>query len=78
MLWTVGIVVFGVGDIVYAYRLAFDHYVSGTWLDALWAVGVVVFAVGRGPDALRRPAHPARCPLAHRGGDGRRRRRSSC
>ena len=46
VLWTVGIVVFGVGDIVYAYRLAFDHYVSGTWLDALWAVGVVVFTSG--------------------------------
>jgi diguanylate cyclase (GGDEF)-like protein len=46
VLWTVGILVFGVGDIVYAYRLAFDQYVSGTWLDALWAVGVVMFTSG--------------------------------
>ncbi len=46
VLWVLGLLVFGCGDIVYAYRLAFDAYHVGTWLDATWAVGMVMFAVG--------------------------------
>ena len=43
--------VFGVGDIVYAYRLAFGDYAVGTWLDALWPVGLVLVALGPPPCA---------------------------
>ena len=46
LVWAVGMLVFGAGDILYAYRLAFDSYQAGTWLDALWPLGLVLVAVG--------------------------------
>ncbi len=45
-LWAMGLLVFAVADMVYAYRLAFDTYQVGTWLDALWAVGLALVALG--------------------------------
>jgi len=46
LAWAVGMLVFGAGDILYAYRLAFESYQAGTWLDALWPLGLVLVAVG--------------------------------
>ncbi len=46
LVWAVGMLVFGAGDILYAYRLAFESYHAGTWLDALWPLGLVLVAVG--------------------------------
>jgi diguanylate cyclase (GGDEF)-like protein len=46
LVWAVGMLVFGAGDILYAYRLAFESYQAGTWLDALWPLGLVLVAVG--------------------------------
>ena len=61
LLWAVGMMVFGVADIVYAYRLAFDDYVVGTPLDGLWLLGLGLMAAGtialRGA-ALRRLPGP--------------------
>jgi diguanylate cyclase (GGDEF)-like protein len=46
VLWAAGLLVFGIGDIVYAYELAFERYAVGTWLDATWAIGLVLLSVG--------------------------------
>ena len=46
LLWTAGLVVFGSGDIFYAYRRAFGDYEPGRWPDDLWAIGIVMLAVG--------------------------------
>ena len=46
LIWAVGMLVFGAGDILYAYRLAFGSYQAGTWLDALWPLGLGLVAVG--------------------------------
>jgi diguanylate cyclase (GGDEF)-like protein len=46
VVWAVGMLVFGAGDILYAYQLAFDRYEFGTPLDATWAVGLCLIAVG--------------------------------
>ncbi len=46
LLWVLGMLVFGCGDVVYAYRLAYNAYDVGTLLDATWALGVVMLAVG--------------------------------
>jgi diguanylate cyclase (GGDEF)-like protein len=46
LVWAAGMLVFGAGDILYAYRLAFESYQAGTWLDALWPLGLVLVAVG--------------------------------
>jgi diguanylate cyclase (GGDEF)-like protein len=45
-LWACGLLVFCIGDIAYAYELAFDRYTVGTWLDAAWAIGLVLLSVG--------------------------------
>ncbi len=46
LVWAVGMLLFGGADVVYAYRLAFDTYQAGTWLDVLWAAGLVLVAAG--------------------------------
>ncbi|MEO5711710.1 MAG: bifunctional diguanylate cyclase/phosphodiesterase [Nocardioidaceae bacterium] len=46
LVWALGLLLFGGADVVYAYRLAYDSYQPGTWLDALWAVGLVLVAAG--------------------------------
>jgi diguanylate cyclase (GGDEF)-like protein len=46
LLWVMGMLVFGCGDVMYAYRLAYHDYHVGTWLDASWAVGVAMLATG--------------------------------
>ena len=46
LVWAAGTLVFGAGDIIYAYQLAYDDYHVGTWLDALWPAGMVLVAVG--------------------------------
>ena len=53
---------FGVADIVYAYRLAFDTYEVGTWLDALWPAGLVLVAAGATSLRPARAAAPCRVP----------------
>ncbi len=40
-----GIVIFGVSDAVYLFRIAEDTYVTGTILDAGWVVGAAVMAL---------------------------------
>ncbi len=45
-LWAMGLLVFAVADMFYAYRVAFDTYQVGTWLDALWAAGFALVALG--------------------------------
>ena len=45
-VWALGMMVFAVGDILYAYLLAFDAYQAGTWVDSFWAVGLSLIAVG--------------------------------
>ncbi len=59
LLWAVGMMVFGVADIVYAYRLAFGHFVVGTPLDGLWLLGLGLMTAGtiapRGATLRRRP-----------------------
>ena len=60
-LWAFGMLVFGVGDIVYAYRLAFDQYQVGTWLDALWAIGLAMVAMGA---VTRKESRPRGVPGA--------------
>ena len=81
LVWAAGMLVFGAGDILYAYRLAFDSYRVGTWLDALWPLGLVAGRRRRGPRARRRVPPAARRPLPrgrhgglgeHRRGAGRR------
>ena len=46
LVWTLGMLLFGAGDVAYAYRLAFGSYEAGTWLDGLWASGLVLVAAG--------------------------------
>ncbi|NUR09317.1 MAG: EAL domain-containing protein [Nocardioidaceae bacterium] len=46
LAWAAGLVVFGAGDIVYAYQLAYGSYAYGTLLDGSWAVGVAMMAYG--------------------------------
>jgi diguanylate cyclase len=46
LVWAVGMLVFGLGDIAYAYQLAHGTYHLGTWLDASWAVGISLIAYG--------------------------------
>ena len=46
LVWAVGMLVFGLGDIDYAYQLAHGTYHLGTWLDASWAVGISLIAYG--------------------------------
>ena len=41
-----GVLLFGVGDIVYAYLLAFDAYRVGTVADGLWICGLALIALG--------------------------------
>jgi diguanylate cyclase (GGDEF)-like protein len=48
LVWAAGMIVFGIGDIVYAYQLAYDSYHLGSPLDATWAVGVTLMALGAG------------------------------
>ncbi len=55
LLWVLGMLVFGGGDVMYAYRLANHSYEIGTLLDATWAVGVVMLATGA--TRLRPPEH---------------------
>ncbi len=45
-VWALGMLVFTVADIVYAYLLAFGTYRGGTWLDTLWVIGLCLIAVG--------------------------------
>jgi diguanylate cyclase (GGDEF)-like protein len=45
-VWALGMMVFAVGDIVYAYLLAADSYLAGTWVDGFWAIGLGLIAVG--------------------------------
>ena len=45
-VWALGMLVFTIGDIVYAYLLAYDRYVFGTLLDASWTLGLGLIAVG--------------------------------
>ena len=53
LLWVLGMLVFGCGDVVYAYRLAYNAYDVGTLLDATWAAR-------RGDAGRRRDPAPAR------------------
>jgi diguanylate cyclase (GGDEF)-like protein len=46
LVWAAGMLVFGVGDILYAYQLGWGTYHLGTWLDASWAVGLALIAYG--------------------------------
>ena len=46
LVWALGMLLFGLGDVAYAYRLAYDSYEVGTWLDALWPTGLVLVAAG--------------------------------
>ncbi|MFP5336333.1 MAG: putative bifunctional diguanylate cyclase/phosphodiesterase [Actinomycetes bacterium] len=55
----VGLLVFVVGDAVYAYRVALDTYQVGTVLDATWALGLALVAHGAWRDdgtSRREPA----------------------
>jgi diguanylate cyclase len=55
LLWVLGMLVFGGGDVFYAYRLANHTYEVGTLLDVTWALGVVMLATGA--TRLRPPEH---------------------
>jgi diguanylate cyclase (GGDEF)-like protein len=46
LVWAAGMLLFGAGDILYAYRLAFGSYRVGTWLDGLWVLGLALVASG--------------------------------
>ena len=46
VVWGLGMLVFAAADITYAYRLAFDSYRAGSWLDVLWPAGLVLVAIG--------------------------------
>jgi diguanylate cyclase len=46
VVWVVGMIVFGVGDITYSYELAFGHYHAGGLLDASWPIGLAMAAAG--------------------------------
>ena len=41
-----GMLIFTVGDIIYAYLLAYGTYQLGTWLDSVWGLGLALMAVG--------------------------------
>ena len=43
---SVGLLVFAVADVLYAFRVAQDTYVMGTPLDAGWSVGLSLIALG--------------------------------
>jgi diguanylate cyclase len=45
-LWALGMVAFGIADIVYASRVTSETYQVGTLLEALWALGLAVVALG--------------------------------
>jgi diguanylate cyclase (GGDEF)-like protein len=45
-LWALGMVAFGVADILYAYELTFGTYEVGSPLDSLWALGLALVALG--------------------------------
>jgi diguanylate cyclase len=45
-VWALGMMVFAVGDITYAYLLSADSYQVGTWVDGFWALGLSLIAVG--------------------------------
>ena len=57
-----GMLVFTVGDIIYAYLLAYDGYQVGTWLDSLWLIGLALMAVGTATESVPPPRNvpPAR------------------
>ena len=57
-----GMLVFTVGDIIYAYLLAYDAYQVGTWLDSLWLIGLALMAVGAATQSVPPPRNvpPAR------------------
>ncbi len=46
LVWVLGMILFAMADVVYAYRVAFDTYQVGTILDGAWAVGLAVIALG--------------------------------
>jgi diguanylate cyclase (GGDEF)-like protein len=45
-VWALGMLVFTVGDLIFASRLAAGTYEQGTWLDSLWVIGLSLIAVG--------------------------------
>ena len=63
-LWAMGLLVFAVADVFYAYRVAFDTYQVGTWLDAMWAAGFALVALGG--SSRRVPVIQQRSRASHR------------
>ena len=70
-VWALGMLVFTVGDIIYAYLLTVEAYRVGTLPDSLWVIGFSMIALGAtGPDV---PPAEERAPgEVSRGGHARR------
>jgi len=45
-IWALGMLVFTIGDIIFASRLASLEFQPGTWLDSLWVIGLALIALG--------------------------------
>ena len=46
LVWGLGLLVYGVGDVLYAFRINLHLYAPGTLLDATWAGGLALVAFG--------------------------------